>query len=888
MIGSIWSKWDLHIHSPYTHQANEYGVTTIDEFVDKIISSELSLTGVTNYFFFKDNELDEIRAKFKEKDVKHTVLGNLEFRIDQQNKDGEWINVHCIFSENITTQKINDILSTLPISNTTADGKHIYCSQQSFTDTQTKTSESFVKFDSLIDHLNNNLKFGTDFLIAACPNGYGGFRPNMKEGRSRAVALEIEKRCQIILGRPQDRDFFLNKERYPSAKQKPVFHASDAHKLENIGTMYSWVKAKPTFEGLRQAIIEPDLRVQQTDDFVENTYIKPWFKSVELGGKVFAGEDISFFNQTIPLNPNLVTIVGGRGTGKSLFLDAMHSRFNHQSEYSNARRVSGESLSVELDQGDGTVLKFDSSANTYSYLHVSQGDVQNFSQKPDDLSGEIKRMLGIHGIEFDSVSSSEISNNLSKYRTFVEYWEDVDSQSQRINTQQYQQSVIDSNTQLIGTLTNPQNKLLIEQYQNNSKSINEKTNFIDEARSTLALLSRHALEINQKITLLNANSCSANQSPLIDEVLVKDPINKNMDICKNEIEALTESNNEIATQFRQQGINQDISSLLSKVTEYQKSIDQASSKLDEINQKTIEYQAFVKERSELALKYKEYIVSQKDNIDQAFENLKIKQQGWNDEQNELVQEILSDIHINGSVVFNVQHFYSGIEECLNRGKFRSTSERSTFDRLQETFCVRSIDDFFKLLSGEKIINCDGAPTSIEEFFWKPEFFNKGGRFELLNYLYSPTNIRRYLYTNADFQYKGKTVNKLSVGQRGTFYVCLKLATDPFGSPFVFDQPEDDLDNEFIMSQLVPLFRKIKKYRQVIIVTHNANLVVNTDAEQIIIADNQGESIRYTSGSVEDGNVKENRGIRAEICNILEGGRYAFEKRERKYGIQELA
>ncbi|MBJ6934372.1 DNA repair protein, partial [Vibrio cholerae] len=120
----------------------------------------------------------------------------------------------------------------------------------------------------------------------------------------------------------------------------------------------------------------------------------------------------------------------------------------------------------------------------------------------------------------------------------------------------------------------------------------------------------------------------------------------------------------------------------------------------------------------------------------------------------------------------------------------------------------------------------------EEFFWKPEYFNKGGRFELLSYLYTPSNIRKYLYVNADFQYKGKEVNKLSVGQRGTFYVCLKLATDPFGSPFVFDQPEDDLDNEFIMAQLVPLFRKIKKYRQVIIVTHNANLVVNTDAEQV--------------------------------------------------------
>jgi len=888
MIGSIWNKWDLHIHSPYTHQANEFGDTTIENYVDKLITSEISLIGVTNYFFFKDGELDEIRAKIKEKDVEITVLGNLEFRIDQQNKDGEWINIHCIFSEELSTQKINDILSTLPLSNTTSDGKSIYCSQKSVTDYQAKLYETIVKFDSLIEHLNKNLRFGVDFLIAACPNGYGGFRPEITEGRSYAVALEIEKSSQIILGRPQDRDFFLKEDRYLSAKQKPVFYASDSHNMETVGTIYSWVKAKPTFEGLRQSIIEPDLRVQQKDDFVEKQYIKPWFKSVELGGKVFSGEEISFFSQTIPLNPNLVTIIGGRGTGKSLFLDAMHSRFNHRAEHSNARKVSGEGLCVELDQGDGTVLKFDSSANTYSYLHVSQGDVQHFSQIPDDLSDEIKRMLGIYGIEFDSVSSSEISNNLSKYRTFVEYWEDVDSQGQRINTQQYQQSVIDSNTQLIGTLTNPQNKLLIEQYQNNSKSINEKNNYINEARGSLALINRYVTEINQNLTNLNSNIFSVKKSPLIDETTLKYPINNNIEFCNVEIKELRKNNDDIADQFRQQGINQDISSLLNKVSEYQKSIDKASAKLTDINQKTSDYHDYVRKRGELALLYKHHLDRQKENIDQAFQSLKIKQPNWNDEQNELVQNILSDIHINGSVIFNVSRFYQGIEECVNRGKFRGTSERSTFERLQETFCVNSVEDYFNLLAGEKIINYGGEPINIEEFFWKSEFFNKGGRFELLNYLYSPASIRNYLYANADFQYKGKTVNKLSVGQRGTFYVCLKLATDPFGSPFVFDQPEDDLDNEFIMSQLVPLFRKIKKYRQVIIVTHNANLVVNTDTEQVIVAVNQGENVHYVSGSVEDGNVKANTGIRADICNILEGGSYAFEKRERKYGIQELA
>jgi len=887
MIGSVWSKWDLHIHSPYTHQANQFGNATIDDFVDKVIESKLSLIGVTNYFFFKENELDEIRNKIGERRENITVLGNIEFRIDQINKDGEWINVHCLFSEKISTQKINSVLSTLTVFNTTDEGKNIYCSAQSIIDSKAKLSEVTVKFDSLIKHLKNNFKFGVDFLIAACPNGYGGFRADVKVGRSKAAAQEVEKKSQVILGRPQDRDYFLREDRYNLAKKKPVFYASDAHCLDDIGAMYSWVKAKTTFEGLRQAIIEPDLRVQQTDSFVENTYLKPHFKTVSLGGKIFAGEEISFASQKIPLNPNLVTIIGGRGTGKSLFLDAMHSRFNHQNEHSNARKIGADNLSVELDQGDGTILDFGSSDNTYSYLHVSQGDIQHFSQRPDDLSDEIKRMLGIHGIEFDIVASSEILDNINKYRSFIEYWEELDGQGQRINTQNYQEYIIKSNKQLIQTLTNPKNKNLIEDYQKNSKLINEKNNFIVEAKKTISLIIRFAQEVNSSITTLNLNPCSENKSPQVEEHIFRSPIEDNINKSIQDLEVLTAANKGIADQFREQGINQDISSLLNKVAEYQKAIDRASSKLSEINQRTSEYQDYISDREKLISKYEKYLNIQKDNIDKAFQNLKIKQPSWNDEQNELVQEILADIHINGNIVFNLKQFYSGIEDCVNKGKFRGTVDKSTQDRLQETFGVSSANDFFRLLKGEKIINCDLDKISIEDFFWKTEFFNKGGRFELLSYLYSPSNIKKYLYANADFQYKEKTVGKLSVGQRGTFYVCLKLATDPFGSPFVFDQPEDDLDNEFIMLQLVPLFRKIKKYRQVIIVTHNANLVVNTDAEQIIIAENLGDNIAYHSGSVEDGSVKENKGIKAAICNILEGGSYAFEKRERKYGIQDL-
>jgi len=79
--------------------------------------------------------------------------------------------------------------------------------------------------------------------------------------------------------------------------------------------------------------------------------------------------------------------------------------------------------------------------------------------------------------------------------------------------------------------------------------------------------------------------------------------------------------------------------------------------------------------------------------------------------------------------------------------------------------------------------------------------------------------------------------------------------------------------------LVPIFKTIKKYRQVIIVTHNANLVVNADAEQVIVAENENESINYITGSLENIN------IRNKVWKILEGGKDAFRKREKKYNFK---
>ena len=135
------------------------------------------------------------------------------------------------------------------------------------------------------------------------------------------------------------------------------------------------------------------------------------------------------------------------------------------------------------------------------------------------------------------------------------------------------------------------------------------------------------------------------------------------------------------------------------------------------------------------------------------------------------------------------------------------------------------------------------------------------------------------------KYDGLDIEQLSPGTRGIVLLLLYLAVDTHDDrPLIIDQPEENLDPQSIHDELVAEFQRAKKRRQVIIVTHNANLVVNTDADQVIVARSgshrQGQLplITYESGGLE------NSAIRKAVCSILEGGERAFRERARRLRV----
>lgn len=135
-------------------------------------------------------------------------------------------------------------------------------------------------------------------------------------------------------------------------------------------------------------------------------------------------------------------------------------------------------------------------------------------------------------------------------------------------------------------------------------------------------------------------------------------------------------------------------------------------------------------------------------------------------------------------------------------------------------------------------------------------------------------------------YEGTDITKLSPGTRGIVLLLLYLALDEADHrPLIIDQPEENLDPKSIFDELVSLFVAAKAKRQVIMVTHNANLVINTDADQIIVATagphSPGElpPITYRSGGLEDADM------RKHVCDILEGGEAAFKERARRLRVR---
>lgn len=250
--GSQFRKWDLHIHSLYSHAqlGNQYNVKKdnhekcFDEFLKKLKENNIRAIGLTNYFNFSDQDFI-LKSKLEENEI--VVFLNLELRLENGNGNDETCDIHILFDNLLDEKEIKSFLASMSakVVNKRLDS---ISSKEDY-------KKAVVNFDDLVNNLDDkSLNLENRYMIGILGRGKGN-------SRLSSVFEDIAKRCDFFIHSSDSQENIDKDKEYINRHGKPLIQSSDAHSFEKIGEKFSWIKADLTFEGLRQILFEPKDRV---------------------------------------------------------------------------------------------------------------------------------------------------------------------------------------------------------------------------------------------------------------------------------------------------------------------------------------------------------------------------------------------------------------------------------------------------------------------------------------------------------------------------------------------------------------------------------------------------------------------------------------------------
>lgn len=911
--GSEWRIWDLHVHTPFSLEHN-YKCNSEENIWDKYIDalehlpSDIKVLGINDYLFIDGyRKVLEYKAQGRLQNIE-LILPVVEFRLAKfcGNEKFKRINFHIIFSNELTPdliqqQFLNALTAHYTLSSdcnqqwggiVTRDsleelGRKIINSVPEEKQNQyaSPLKEGFnnlnLELSVIMSPLNNASHiFDRKYITAIGKTEWDDFK---WDDNSIAEKKSIINEADIVFTAAEDIDKYKKSKKKLHEQQvnELLLDCSDAHCFsdettikDRLGNCKTWIKADTTFEGLKQILFEPDdrVRVQSTKPDEKNIY--------QVIDSITLNED-GFWRGTIPLNPNLNTIVGGRSTGKSSLLKAIAAKHGNKG----------------VDNDD------------FIRQHLNGVSIR-WQDGNDQLGREIEyfRQSYMHDIAFDSNKTNQIIEDIIKHKDetglLKEYYEHLTELSKAISESVFSvfqmQKEIDllkkslsekgkregvnqqlnllkakvADLQKDAELTSEE-RLSLDVYIN---QVQEKKKLISNAEQDLTifekLLSSTPFDSSYEEKWQFGNiSFGLNQSEtyrLFSNLKVKTETEWNKivnELKDNTVKAKLQLTSEIQTitnsDIYKKGIrifegNKELKDLNIKIQEEEKTltaIDEMQNRLD----KTIQQQ------NNLILRIIDNHHSFKTSAEHVSESLSISYDGL-------------DIHV--SINFHKEEFRDFLENRLNqRGYERQEYLQGLLNNYDNNNKINSSFFLKNLLTGDVLLkNGYDAQNVAVEFL-----------------------SRNWYSLNYSITYQSDTFANMSEGKQA--FVILKLLLDFSDKkcPILIDQPEDSLDNRAIYNELVAYIKRKKQERQIILVTHNSNVVVSADAENVIVANQNGTDtpnwgglkFQYIHGALENTKSKDetkteilpSQGIREHICDILEGGREAFEKREQKYGFR---
>lgn len=1014
-VGSIWRKWDLHIHTPasfhwpgkqWEQQTPAERDATCQAIVDKINSLDIDAFCIMDYWTFDGYLAVRDYLQNHAGATNKRIFPGIELRLEAPTNHR--LNTHVLFDDEILSETLAHFLARLCMGSPAGRPP----SRQNFIDLgkgydagklrqHGYTPEDKASDDKMYllgrqtavvtrESLENAIKLvGEDRCLIVQPYDTNDGLEDLDWKRHPYTDSYLMKMADVFetrhpiavdlflgFGHPDQptlgAEFIDNLGGHP----KPVVSGSDAHAIARYGDYPSnritWLKAQPTFSGLRQVCHEPSLRcfIGATPPKQDHITQNPTKYMRHLQIEKVPGSTLSdhwFEGIEIDLNPGLIAIIGNKGTGKSALADILALAANTHCldlEFLKAKRFrQGSNISqhfrATLTWADGktvqTVLDKDPDTEQPERVrYLPQQFIENLCNEIELGGGNFER-------ELKKVIFSHVPEDRQLQKTSLDELIDYTVGAHRKAILQLQSKLHTLNTDILriehdlneDTIKSYRTALSLKQAEFDAHEMScpkEVTEPTDDAQTPaekktaedLAQAQAELTDFNGQLTPLKTERTS-----LVAKEALLERLNGHLDNLESSYASFVEQSE---PEFAQAGLNlSDIVSLIIKRAPIAGLLSETRDRLAQIaviingadQQKGIEalaeetakkisrlqndlgarqreYQAYLTEYRRWSTRRTE-IEGTPDKPDTIqFLNARIKAAEetlpttLNDLRNQR-RQLVRDIHCELLKIRAVyQELYKPVQQMV------AASSAFTKEPLHLDFDAflapsRFVDDFLDYIHRHKIGNFYGDDESkkvVEKLLYSRDFnstddvvaflddvmtalttVDRNGVKETIatqSQLKSAKKIDdlydflfglRYLEPRYALKLGAKDISQLSPGEKGALLLVFYLLLDPEQIPIIIDQPEQNLDNESVVKLLVDCIRQARARRQVIIVTHNPNLAVVCDADQVIccyLDKTLGNRVSYECGAIEDNPINKT------TVDVLEGTYPAFDNRRRKY------
>ncbi len=865
--GARWWKFDFHTHTPESHDFNKKDKNmSTESWLKAFMEKEIDCVAITDHN--SGGWIDILQQELKEIEAREEVWYRpLHLFPGVEISANGGVHILAIFGCDKDKSHIDELIGAIDYQGTKGDANGV--TAKSVTEVVDEIAE---RGGIPIPAHVYNKKSGLFKLDVSTLRGL--FR------NDNIYTMEVrDSNCQ----KPQ---------LYKDEKvQWTEIRGSDVHNFSDnyVGT-FTWIKmANPSIVGLKLALIDGVASVNRDTNTDPNRRVKFFLEKLE----VFRAKHIGHSKPlTCRFSPFLNAIIGGRGTGKSTLLEFMRLVFRRENDIPD--ELVKESRQY-FDVGGANLLIEDSKIS----LIYCKGEVRyrlNWSPNPDYPSleeekddgtwspcvGEIKSLFPVRIFSQKQIfelakEPSALIENIDEVpevdaeklkrlnRDLVNRYKQIENIQRELNDKIAGESKLsgeaNDHARQIEQIEKSGHKEVLQKYRLRQQQLNEIDSLeskwnemrdrLSEIRSNIAPVEYNAQQFSEHSDILSLLEITSKKWQSIHDRLSELEQEANSFITGWETEKNTTAwiqafktdmskYKQLHSELEQQGINPDKYPLL--LTQ-QKNVQR---ELDLINDHKSRLHKLEVEKQEV--------------FDQIKENRKL----LSEKRQEFLTSILRDNQFVSIKILPFGESWVNIEKEIRR--ILQCPDR--FDRDFE-----NLEKIYEQGDNNKINQLKETITTIRDGDRKAE--QKWFANHLKSLIpESLTDLMLWLPGDELEITYGPNLKPIKLGSPGEKAAALLAFILSYGDePLLLDQPEDDLDNELIYDLIVKQLRNTKSKRQVIVVTHNANIVVNGDAEIVFPL----HVVRTETRVRQAANIQE-KNVRDAICNTLEGGEKAFEER----------